>query len=66
MQWNHNLGEVVTALIEAGLSITALKEHDTHMVKVWDFLVDDGNGRYTMPATRKNLPFMYTLRATKG
>ena len=66
VQWNHNLGDVVTALIEAGLCIKALKEHDTHMVKVWDFLVDDGNGRYTMPAIRKNLPFMYTLRATKG
>ncbi len=65
VQWNHNLGDVVTALIEAGLSITALREHETHMVKVWDFLVDAGNGRYTMPAGRANLPFMYTLRAKK-
>ena len=66
VQWNHNLGEVVTALIKAGLRITELKEHDTHMVKGWDFLEDAGNGLYTMPADRTNLPFMYTLRAEKG
>lgn len=66
VQWNHPLGEVVTALIKAGLRITELKEHDTTMVKVWDFLEDAGNGLYKMPADRPNLPFMYTLRAEKG
>lgn len=65
VQWNHNLGDVVTALIKAGLRITALTEHDTHMVKGWDFLEDAGNGLYKMPADRTNLPFMYTLRAVK-
>lgn len=65
VQWNHNLGDVVTALIKAGLRITELKEHDTHMVKGWDFLEDAGNGLYKMPADRTNLPFMYTLRAVK-
>jgi SAM-dependent methyltransferase len=66
VQWNHTLGEVVSALIKAGLRITELKEHDTTMVKVWDFLEDAGNGLYKMPADRTNLPFMYTLRAVKG
>ncbi|AWZ01894.1 ubiquinone biosynthesis O-methyltransferase [Rhodobiaceae bacterium] len=66
VQWNHPLGEVVTALIKAGLRITELKEHDTHMVKVWDVLEDAGNGLYKMPADCTNLPFMYTLRAVKG
>tara|TARA_R110002096_G_scaffold151230_1_gene313524 strand:+ start:264 stop:1067 length:804 start_codon:yes stop_codon:yes gene_type:complete len=65
VQWNHPLGEVVTALIKAGLRITELKEHDTHMVKGWDFLEDTENGLYKMPADRPNLPFMYTLRAVK-
>ncbi len=66
VQWNHSLGEVVTALIKAGLRITELIEHDTHMVKGWDFLEDAGNGLCRMPADRTNLPFMYTLRAVKG
>ncbi len=65
VQWNHNLGDVVTALIKAGLRITELTEHDTTMVKGWDFLEDAGDGLYRMPADRPNLPFMYTLRALK-
>ncbi len=27
--WNHGLGEIVTALFEAGLRLTALVEHDS-------------------------------------
>src|SRR4051812_20099982 len=28
-QWNHGLGEIVTALLEAGMELTALVEHDS-------------------------------------
>ena len=28
-EWNHGLGEIVTALLDAGLQITALTEHDS-------------------------------------
>src|SRR5215831_14536585 len=28
-QWNHGIGEVVTALLEQGMEITALVEHDS-------------------------------------
>jgi hypothetical protein len=28
-EWNHGLGEIVTALLEAGLVITGLTEHDS-------------------------------------
>src|SRR5215472_6311289 len=28
-EWNHGLGEIVTALLDAGLEITALTEHDS-------------------------------------
>ena len=28
-EWNHGLGEIVTALLDAGLQITALAEHDS-------------------------------------
>lgn len=65
VQWNHSLGEVVTALVKAGLTITSLTEHPTNMVKGWDFMVDAGPDKYTLPDSRTNLPFMYTLRASK-
>lgn len=28
-QWNHGLGEIVTALLDAGMELTALTEHDS-------------------------------------
>ena len=28
-EWNHGLGEIVTALLDAGLELTALVEHDS-------------------------------------
>ena len=28
-EWNHGLGEIVTALLEAGLELTGLAEHDS-------------------------------------
>ena len=31
-EWNHGLGEIVTAVLAAGLELTALEEHDTRAV----------------------------------
>jgi hypothetical protein len=28
-QWNHGMGEIVTALLDAGMELTALTEHDS-------------------------------------
>ena len=28
-EWNHGLGEIVTALLDAGLALTGLAEHDS-------------------------------------
>jgi hypothetical protein len=49
-----------------GNAVSRIAEHETYMVKGWDFLEDAGNGLYKMPADRTNLPFMYALRAVKG
>ncbi len=63
--WDHGLGEIVTALIEAGLVITALVEHPFLDWKV-DFLVEDETGKYRLPpGTVGELPLMFSLKATK-
>jgi SAM-dependent methyltransferase len=63
--WDHGLGEIVTALIEAGLRIEMLVEHPFVEWKV-DFLVDDGEGRWRLPPDAGGeLPLMFSLRATK-
>ena len=64
--WDHGLGEIVTALIDAGLRIDKLEEHP---FLSWpaDFLVErePGSGRYVLPEGPGELPLMFSLLATK-
>lgn len=63
--WDHGLGEIVTALIDAGLVIEKLVEHPFLDWKV-DFLVEDSDGRYVLPAeSGGELPLMFSLLARK-
>lgn len=64
--WNHGLGEIVTALMEAGLTLTMLVEHDS---VPWNALpgqmeqIELGEWRLTDRPWR--LPHTYTLQAVK-
>lgn len=65
--WDHGLGEIVTALIDAGLHLAWLRESP---VLDWgaDFLVETapGSGRFRLPADAKGeIPLMFSLLATK-
>jgi SAM-dependent methyltransferase len=63
--WNHALGEVVTALIEAGLRITSLVEHDESEWHALPWMVPTGDGRHSLPDGRERVPLMYTVTAVK-
>ena len=65
--WDHGLGEIVTALIDAGLRIDKLIEYPFLEWKV-DFLVEEepGNDRWVLPpGTPGELPLMFSLLASK-
>ena len=65
--WGHGLGEIVTALIEAGLRIETLVEHPFLAWKT-DFLVEHppGSDDWRLPpGSAGELPLMFSLRATK-
>lgn len=65
--WDHGLGEIVTALIDAGLRIDRLVEHPFLEWKV-DWLVEDpaGSGRWRLPPeVAGGLPLMFSLLASK-
>ncbi|UTW55074.1 bifunctional 2-polyprenyl-6-hydroxyphenol methylase/3-demethylubiquinol 3-O-methyltransferase UbiG [Kordiimonas sp. SCSIO 12610] len=65
VNWNHNLGKVITALVNAGLMIKRLDESDECPFMRWDFMEKAGNSRYKLPAEYKSIPLMYTLEAIK-
>ena len=63
--WDHGLGEIVTALIDAGLRIETLVEHP-FLDWSTDFLVEAEPGRYVLPeGAGGELPLMFSLRARK-
>jgi SAM-dependent methyltransferase len=65
VQWNHPLGDVVTALARAGMRIDSLQEFDRDVLCQWDGMVPAGDGMYRMPPNRPSLPLMYVLRARR-
>jgi SAM-dependent methyltransferase len=63
--WNHSLGEIVTALVDAGLQLEFLHEFDFVSWPV-DFLVQGDDDRWRLPSRAKgSLPLFFSLKATK-
>jgi SAM-dependent methyltransferase len=65
-EWNHGLGEVVSALLRHGLALTALDEHQSipwQALPGQMVLGDDGEWRLKDQPWR--LPLSYTLQAIK-
>lgn len=64
--WNHGLGEIVTALLDHGLVLTQLVEHDS---VPWEALPGQmdrlGAGEYRLRDRPARLPHSYTLQAHK-
>jgi 2-polyprenyl-3-methyl-5-hydroxy-6-metoxy-1,4-benzoquinol methylase len=64
--WNHGLGEIVGAVLEAGLELTALEEHRS---VPWDGLpghmVRDEHWEWHLKDRPERVPLTYTLQARK-
>ncbi|MFI7576008.1 class I SAM-dependent methyltransferase [Micromonospora sp. NPDC049497] len=65
-EWNHGLGEVVTALLDVGFRLTMLVEHDS---APWDALpgrtTADEHGEHRLRDRPWRLPQTYTLQAVR-
>ena len=65
-EWNHGLGEIVTALLDAGMELTGLVEHTS---VPWEALPGQmeriGGGEWRLADRPERLPHSYTLQAVK-
>ncbi|MBO0831140.1 MAG: class I SAM-dependent methyltransferase [Actinobacteria bacterium] len=62
--FQHGLGQIVTALAEAGLRIEFLNEHDFDTWRQFQSLEAAG-GLYRFPAGHPRIPMIFSLRATR-
>ena len=63
--WDHGLGEIVSALVDAGLRINSLREYPFVDWKL-DFLIEAPDGTWRLPETvNGELPLFFSLLATK-
>jgi hypothetical protein len=62
-EWNHGLGEIVQAVIDAGLTVTALREHRECEWQALPQMVEGPDGKFRLPTGIDRLPLMFTLEA---
>ena len=63
--WTYGLGEVVTALLQAGLELTFLHEHPLQFYQQFAALVQGEDGWWRWPHTTAGLPLLFSLLAVK-
>lgn len=64
VEWMHPLGEVITALIDAGLALDWLHEHDAVPWRMFRCLAECQDGMFRWP-TERWLPLAFSLSATR-
>ena len=65
-QWNHGLGEIVQAVIDAGLTVTTLREHRECEWRALRQLVEGDDGKWRLAEGAERLPLMFTLEAVRS
>ena len=64
-EWNHGLGEIVTALLDHGMRLTTLVEHTSVPWQAIAQMAPIGGGEYRLVDHPERLPHTYTLGAIK-
>lgn len=65
MEWNHSLGQILTAVLDAGLRIDGFEEHDSVPWRPMEAFVPVGGGEFALPPERPAIPASYTLPASR-
>jgi SAM-dependent methyltransferase len=63
--WNHSVGDILDALIAAGLEIAFFHEHPFVTWKALPFMITDEQGYWRLPPEYPPFPLSFSLKATK-
>ncbi len=63
--WRHSLGDVATALAQAGLRIAALREYPYTFWRQFPTLRQDADGWWRWPDDLPQIPLLYSVRALR-
>lgn len=65
-EWRHGLGEVISAVVGAGLTVQLVRETELLPWKRFDAMVPSENGWWRLPPSEPIVPLLYALRAVKA
>ncbi len=67
LEWQHHLGAVLSALLEAGFTLQSFREHDEISYAPWPAMERlSGQLRWRLGEGRAHLPLEYSLLARRG
>ena len=64
-EWNHGIGEIVTALIHHGLRLEWIVEHDWTVWARFPWLIENGDGTWSAPPGMPRSPYTFSLLASR-
>jgi SAM-dependent methyltransferase len=64
--WIHPLSDIVGGLLEAGLRLEFLHEHELLPYKLFPLMVPAGQGLFRLPDGAVPIPLSFSLKAVKG
>lgn len=65
-EWVHPLGEVISAVADAGLRVDLVREREGIWWQRWPFMERREDGLWHLPAGMPRIPLRYSLRATRA
>lgn len=63
--WNHGLGEVVNALLQSGLELSALEEYDYSPYACFKRTVEYEHGKFRIKHLQDKIPMVYSVCCRK-
>jgi SAM-dependent methyltransferase len=64
--WSHSLSDIVTVLLDAGLTLEFLHEFPQCQYQRYPFMTQDADGWWRLPSSLPALPMLFSLKARRS